>query len=373
MASPGGKSPYIGSVYLSPRKLELFSEAAALAQSENPALGAFALEGSYLVSIAPDFAAAVVIVVASRFSELRPTSTYSTSYRIASDLINLLIPSTPDGLLIFKLGNPITSSAEQPKVLVRVTEKLLRDIARLYKISVEQEASFVARRLDGTEHGKLVRYMTCADRTAEATTELCISSETIWVRVTTSEYHAPVESEHLPVNFLGPLAFIKAPDKIICHSLSPAIYFPFWPQLRELLAAEEACELAEQITVDLESDKTAGTLSKALQLRWAPAQLETIATFRKGLEQSLQETEEWREHIDTEKLRLCEKILGVKVGDIAISTRQDEFLRLRVEGMNVHTDGKNLLFYVHGRRVRKDGIVGKRSDTIYISVPIDGV
>lgn len=63
--------------------------------------------------------------------------------------------------------------------------------------------------------------------------------------------------------------------------------------------------------------------------------------------------------------------MGIEVGDVVIFEAGKSLVRVEVEGMNVYTYEDQVTFRVWGRRFRKDGLPGKRTEHFSIIVGND--
>ena len=63
--------------------------------------------------------------------------------------------------------------------------------------------------------------------------------------------------------------------------------------------------------------------------------------------------------------------MGIEVGDVVFVEAGKSLMRVEVEGMNVYTYDDYVMFTVWGRRFRKDGLPGKRTEHFSIVVGND--
>ena len=75
--------------------------------------------------------------------------------------------------------------------------------------------------------------------------------------------------------------------------------------------------------------------------------------------------------VESETISLCQDVLGIEVGDIVIVESGGKSLRVAVEGMTVFTSETTVNFSLWGKRFRKDGLPGKRSEYVTITVEND--
>ena len=81
--------------------------------------------------------------------------------------------------------------------------------------------------------------------------------------------------------------------------------------------------------------------------------------------------EQWDQELESETVALCQDVLGIEVGDIVVVEAGKSLVRVEVEGMNVYTYEDHVMFTVWGRRFRKDGLPGKRTEHFSIVVEND--
>jgi len=79
--------------------------------------------------------------------------------------------------------------------------------------------------------------------------------------------------------------------------------------------------------------------------------------------------ERWGQELESETVTLCQDVLGIAVEDIAMVELGKSLVRLEVEGMSAYAFDKRAMFGVWGKRVRKDGLLGKRSE--YFSIVVE--
>jgi len=82
----------------------------------------------------------------------------------------------------------------------------------------------------------------------------------------------------------------------------------------------------------------------------------------------------WRQleaDLESETVALCQDVLGIEVGDIVVVEAGKSLVRVEVEGMNVYTSEDRVMFAVWGRRFRKDGLPGKRTEHFSIVLEND--
>jgi hypothetical protein len=94
---------------------------------------------------------------------------------------------------------------------------------------------------------------------------------------------------------------------------------------------------------------------------------------RRRLQQLEAEVEQWEEAIQTEKAAFCREVLGIGPGDNVVFEAGGKPVRIAVTDATVHLLDKNVLFWISGRRYRKDGLLGKRDEVFTLGVENDTV
>lgn len=79
--------------------------------------------------------------------------------------------------------------------------------------------------------------------------------------------------------------------------------------------------------------------------------------------------EKQEQELESETVVLCQDVLGIEVGDIVVVEAGKSLVRVEVEGKNVYTYEDHAMFTVWGRRFRKDGLPGKRTE--HFSIVLD--
>ncbi|MBB3319938.1 hypothetical protein FHT77_005856 [Rhizobium sp. BK181] len=74
--------------------------------------------------------------------------------------------------------------------------------------------------------------------------------------------------------------------------------------------------------------------------------------------------ERWEQQLETERCQLAQAVLGVKLGDIVASQQNGAFVRIPAESISLYSSEKRVTFVGSGRRFRKDGTLGKMSETM---------
>ena len=81
--------------------------------------------------------------------------------------------------------------------------------------------------------------------------------------------------------------------------------------------------------------------------------------------------ERWELVLDTERETICSEALGMTVGDTILTESRGKPVRLKIEQMSAYVYGGRLNFHLSGKRYRKDGLLGKRDESVYLRTEIN--
>ena len=74
--------------------------------------------------------------------------------------------------------------------------------------------------------------------------------------------------------------------------------------------------------------------------------------------------EKWQARMEAEQASICRQLLGISPGDIAVVEQRGRAVRIRVTHAYAVMDDERVSFLLYGTRYRKDGALGKRSDSV---------
>lgn len=359
---------------LSQRKKELFLSAAQ--EASVSVQGADSeIRGERIVSIDPRLAAAVIVVVGNRFRDiLAPAANHQgerAAHEVSRGLVQLLLPLAAPRVLVFKRPPRSKWDTDEPKtVLVRVTDQLLQDVTTLRNLVVEYDLSFTARALSGSEYTQQVRYAHTANRPTSSTTELCVSRDSAWIRARDAWNGELFETERLSLATLGSLDLIPPLTRRLPAELKSEFYCAYLPELMSAYEAEQACDIVESRLADLDTENIQEKLLEALKLWWPPEQLQSLQDMRERIKHSEQDLEQWPRQIELRKERLCIEVLGIRNGDIVTGQQHGKTVSVQAERQDFYVYEDKVLFVIHGTLIKKDGLPGKRKETIYVTAPI---
>jgi len=356
-------------LHLPERRLELFKKAADRVLDQNPELGRYEIKGSRIIHIDPPLASAALTSAAKHFPELLPSTPFVAARRVAAGLIDALLPLVADNVLVFQKSEKSVFRTEKEFIVVRISENLLRHIANAHQLISNQQLAFSAIPLNNPEYCQSVRYLFEPGWQWIARVELCVSATHIWLRVEQKSPDAIYETESTPIEQLAPLSFIPKKSRNTHTESEVQILREDWDLLQTLLEAEDMYEMSSSIVYDLQDADLHTKLARAMKLWWPDEQFHALRVLQEGLLTAEQRIEQWEEELATAKQRICQKTLGIRLGDIMQVMEQGKPRRIQVERLDVFKTDHGIIFTAHGKLFRKDGMVGKRHETIYFSLP----
>lgn len=78
--------------------------------------------------------------------------------------------------------------------------------------------------------------------------------------------------------------------------------------------------------------------------------------------------EHWERRLEIERRDLVKAVLGVETGDDLVTEERGRLVRFKLESLSVLVLDDSVLFQFHGRRYRKDGVLGKMTQFVSLRV-----
>ncbi|MEX2523317.1 MAG: hypothetical protein WD750_00005 [Gammaproteobacteria bacterium] len=298
---------------------------------------------------------------------------------VAQRLVDDLLPLARDRVVIFpppeeRYAN-IRFRGTGNHAVVRFTPELVRTVANLANMARDQGLDFVAFGL-GTDHQFWrVRWAHDPDHPVLGKTCLCISRTHTWIRYEGKDFlfdeKEILETESMPLEKMSPVELLGKTEVQPTSVRASTHQQRYASRLQELLKAQQAYDIAERASLDGDMALDQDILTRLLSLWWSEEELNALKKIQNGLNDITSRMETWYDAIERETESLCLEIMGIRLGDSVTLAEDNRNTRIRVDGANMITDeeDKEVLFLLHGSRYRKDGLPGKREDTIAFRVP----
>jgi len=258
-----------------------------------------------------------------------------------------------------------------PMVIIRLTPEFIQQVANLRRVVAENGLSHVVWDLGPFEHAWIVQYHYHYDRYTRARSQLCVSRDTLWVvcRVKHSwdeDLEETLETREMPLVDIAPIELVPKADVVL-----PAVL-----ELPKLRISRKRLEAFANI------DHAHDILSSAVYKHEYPIPddhlllLEKIylgsetggpLTVARETSRKLEDDmERWELAMEAEREAICSEALGLAIGDTLLTESRGKSVRIKIERMSAFDYDGKLTFHVSGKRYRKDGLPGKRDESVYL-------
>jgi len=321
-----------------------------------------------------DIAAQVLLLIqgqAQKWAESgRVDVKWGTSVRASiGKLVERLMPLARPQLLAFETeGERHSFSAAGPIVFVRWTAELQARIATLSRIARDQNLSHVVQPLSAADHAWSSTHLYQPEAEFIPNSYLCISSDTAWIewyRRSWREENPPERqsTSKIKLRDVMPIDFLDGEGgKVLPPAISEAKVKPYLARLQALDEAERIFEMITNAAYALDRSVPNETLAMADRI-WFGSE-RPFQAAREAFAHIETDLERWEQQIEAERSQLAQAVLGVRPGDIVAAQQNGALARISAESISLYSTEKHVTFVVSGRRFRKDGTLGKISETI---------
>lgn len=371
-----------GYLRLSPLQAEIFARALALSgrdSSSNTAVRVLRT-GSQLVD--DELAAELVLIIQNnhfawlkeRAGERRVSPSSISSIK---GLLAALLRIAASHILVLQTeGAVLTVTTDGPTILIRLHPELRQLIANLHALVLEHELKHLAYDLDDMEHAWIVQYLFHYDDFMSAKSHLCISRDSIWVECRVSSGVGDYKTERdvrtatIPVTSVAPVELLQPRDVTLPTCLHIDKLHLSKERLTAFQEADRAHDILSAATYQsdrLESPPESLVLFEKLCL--APGERGQLAQAREASRKIEVDLERWEAVMELEREDFCKEALGITHGATVLSEIRGKPVRIKAESFYAYiSDDGDLSFNISGRRYRKDGALGKREDSIYLTL-----
>ncbi|WP_075289175.1 hypothetical protein [Pararhizobium arenae] len=328
----------------------------------------------HISSLDQDVAAQALLLIqgqAQKWAESgRVAVKWGTSVKASiGKLVERLMPLARPQLLAFETeGKRHSFSAAGPIVFVRWTAELQTRIATLARITRDQNLSHVVQPLSVADHAWSSTHLYQPESDFILNSYLCISSDTAWIewyRRSWREENPPERHstnkfklrDVMPIDLLD-----EEEEKVLAPAISEARVKPYQSRLQALDEAERIYEMITNAAYALDRSVPNDMLAMADRI-WFGAD-RPFQAAREAFAHIETDLERWEQQLETERSQLAQAVLGVRPGDIVASQQNGAFVRISAESVSLYFTEKRVTFVVSGRRFRKDGTLGKISETM---------
>lgn len=329
-------------------------------------------------SLDQDVAAQVLLLIqgqAQKWAENgRVAVNWGTSVRASiGKLVDRLMPLARPQLLAFETeGKHHSFSAAGPIVFVRWTTELQKRIATLARIVRDQDLSHVVQPLSAADHAWSGNHLYQPESDFILNSYLCISSGAAWIewyRRSWREDNPPERHSTNKINLrdVMPIDFLDGEEeKVLVPAISEARVKPYQSRLKALDEAERIFEMITNAAYAMDRSVPIEVLTIADRI-WFGAD-RPFQAAREAFVHVETDLERWEQQIEAERSQLARAVLGVRPGDIVASQQNGALVRISAESVSLYSTEKHVTFVISGRRFRKDGTLGKMSETMTFTV-----
>lgn len=294
----------------------------------------------------------------------------SSTFRSINSLVAKLLPLSKKAILILERqeGNR-KGDISTPKIIIRCSATFQQQVANMCHLVRQNRLSVAAWDLAALEHAWTVQYYSHYPDYIRAKSQLYVSSTHVWVQCTLARDW-------------GDEVFDTG--KIEVTSVAPVDVLPLSEtQLPKCVEADKLRIPRQQIESFERSSQALDTVSSAVlrSERVAPddylvlierlwrqeGQDRPLRSYRKILEEIERDLERLEQELELEGEEMCRNALGVNIGDTVLANLRNQSVRIKIEALSTHIADNKIYFYLNGRRYRKDGVLGKRQEGLYIT------
>jgi hypothetical protein len=251
---------------------------------------------------------------------------------------------------------------------VRWTTELQKRIATLARIVREQDLSHVVQPLSAADHAWSGNHLYQPESDFTLDSHLCVSPDAAWIewyRRSWREDNPPERhsTNRIKLRDVMPIDYLdREDDTVLPPAISEARVKPYQSRLKALDEAERIFEMITNAAYAMDRSVPNDVLAMADRI-WFGAD-RPFQAAREAFAHIETDLEHWEQQIEAERSQLARAVLGVKPGDIVASQRNGAFVRISAEDISLYSSEKQVTFVICGKRFRKDGTLGKTSETM---------
>jgi len=366
-----------GWVGLSPLQADIFQLAVKELSAAGIDLGELEVTQSGVRALDGDIATQILLLIQKRYVKWLEDRSNSSqvahpSIRSVQALVSKLLPMAKEHVLLLK-KRPEKHNREDsgPKVIIRITPEFIQQVANLRRVVAENCLSYVVWDLHAFEHAWIVQYQYQHERYTRARSQLCVSENTLWVICRVKHYwdddsEETLETSEIPLGDIAPIELVPR-DEVV---LPPVLELPKLSISRKRIEAFMDIDHAHDI------------LSSAVYRHDYPVPNDHLVLLEKiylGSETGgpltaarevcnklEDDMERWELAMAAEREAICGEALGLSIGDTLVTESRGKPVRLKIEQMSAYVYDGKLNFHISGKRYRKDGLLGKLEESVYL-------
>lgn len=365
---------------LSPLQADIFHKAVFEASSAGIDLGELDITRSGARLLNSDLAVQLIMIIQHRYvgwlKERSPSGQVAhPAIRSVQALVAKLLPlAKAHTLVLEKAAERYDRGDRYPKVIIRLTYAFKQQVANLYRLVVDHQLSYVVWDLGPFEHAWIVQYHYHYEDYSKTHSQLCVSRDTLWVDCRVNHpgwddgYQERIKTAEMSLNDIVPVDLAPKADVILPAVVDLPKLHLSKKRINAFVDAEHAYDILSSAVYQHDYPVPEEHLVLLEKLQFGCDASGPLTAARAACRKLEDDMERWELMMDSEREAICAEALGVALGDTILTQSQGKAVRLKIDHMSTHvTESNTLRFYIRGRRYRKDGILGKRDDSIFVS------
>lgn len=183
--------------------------------------------------------------------------------------------------------------------------------------------------------------------------------------------HDQFETVRIPLSEICPVDLITPNERRLPAKIRRSGIKPYAERLQVLKEAQAVFDDLVHAAYDMDRAVPDERLALFDRLWFSRDEAGPFSGARQAWRRMEADLDRWEQELESETTSLCQDVPGIEVGDIVVTESGGKPLRVAVEGMTVYTSEIAVNFSLWGKRFRKDGMPGKRSEYISIIVEND--
>ncbi|MET0047715.1 MAG: hypothetical protein ABW066_08025 [Sedimenticola sp.] len=269
-------------------------------------------------SVNPELAAQILILLQRRYEKwvAERTTARSINGAITSigNLVDKLIPHARAQLLLFhrRSEDRNTRASNGPTISLRANQDFLVRITNLAHIARTSGLVYVVADMSALEHAWSVKHIYSPRAYSKAKTELCVSSNEVWIRADLNDdwYRDRFETVRLSLRDICPIELLptnecKLPPKIRMSSIKR-----YAERLDALKKAEAIYDSLVNSTYDMNRTVPDEKLALFDRLWFTRGTNGPLTSARQAWHKIESDLEHWEQELEVESASLCRDVLG---------------------------------------------------------------
>lgn len=366
---------------LSPLQSEIFKKAVFVVSAAGLNIGDLEITQSGARFLDDELAAQLIMVIQHRYMKWLKERSHSDqvthpSVRSIQSLISKLLPlARAHTLVLEKEAEKHDKGERYPKVIIRLTYEFRQQVANLYRLVNENNLSYVVWDLGLLEHAWIVQHHYHYEDFANATSRLCVSRNSLWVDCRVKRpgwyddgYEETIKTAEIALDEVAPVELITKQDITLPTVIDLPKLLLSKERIKAFLDAENAYDILSSAVYNHDFSVPDDHLILLEKLQMGNQTDGPLTRAREACRKMQDDMERWELAMECEGEAICGEALGVSLGDTILSEVRGKPVRLKIMRMSTHVSENNALrFYISGKRYRKDGLLGKRDDSIFVS------